>query len=103
MIAMPHLPGFFVGENCFHVLAVNSQEATLCELVKDAFTSQALGMFFTGPPMNQYGGTPIGYASSFCMRRAIALYLSLSHTDKVRGAIDLNDTGQFCVVSGFSP
>jgi len=52
MIATPHLPGFFVGENAFHVLAVNSQEATLCELiqmaydhlerdqVKDCFTSQ---------------------------------------------------------------
>ena len=81
MIAVPHLPGFFVGENAFHVLAANSQEATLCELIqmaydnlprekiKDCFTSQALGLFFSGPPMNQYGGTPIGYAASFCMRR----------------------------------
>ena len=115
MIAVPHLPGFFVGENAFHVLAANSQEATLCELIqmaydnlprekiKDCFTSQALGLFFSGPPMNQYGGTPIGYAASFCMRRAIALYLSLSHTDKVRGFIDLNSTDQFCQFSGFSP
>ena len=115
MIAVPHLPGFFVGENAFHVLAVNSQEDALCELIqmaydhldreriRDAFTSQALGLFFTGPPMNQYGGTPIAYAASFCMRRAIALYLSLSQTDKVRGFINLNDREQFCVFSGFSP
>jgi len=115
MIAVPHLPGFFVGENAFHVLAVNSQEATLCELiqmavdhltreqVKDCFTSQALGLFFTGPPMNQYGGTPIGYAASFCMKRAIALYLSLSQLNKVRGFIDLNATDQLCQFSGFAP
>merc|ERR1719313_1178359 len=37
------------------------------------------------------------------MKRAIALYLSLSQTDKVRGAIDLNSTAQFCEHSGFSP
>ena len=34
MVAVPHLPGFFVGENAFHVLAVNSQEETLCELIQ---------------------------------------------------------------------
>jgi len=74
MISVPHLPGFFVGENAFHVLAANSQEHTLCAIIqmahdeldrakiKDCFTSQALGFFFSGPPMNQYGGTPIGCA-----------------------------------------
>ena len=115
MIAVPHLPGFFVGENAFHVLAVNSQEDALCELIqmaydhldreriRDAFTSQALGLFFTGPPMNQYGGSPIGYAARSACARAIALYLSLSQTDKVRGFINLNDREQFCVFSGFSP
>merc|ERR1719197_1564032 len=72
------------------------------ELVKDCFTSQALGLFFSGPPMNQYGGTPIGYAAAFCMRRAIALYLSISQTDKVRGFIDLNSREQLCIFSGFS-
>jgi hypothetical protein len=115
MIAVPHLPGFFVGENAFHVLAANSQEAKLCELIQmaydnlprekvtDCYSSQALGLFFTGPPMNQYGGTPIGYAASFCCRKAIALYLSLSQTDKVRGCIDVNSPEQFCHFSGFSP
>jgi len=115
LIAFPHLPGFFVGENCLHVLAVNSQEDALCELitmvyeklprelVREAFTSQCLGLFFSGPPMNQYGGTPIAYAASFCMRRAVAMYLSYAMKDKVRGCIDMNATEQFCVKSGFSP
>ena len=115
MIATPHLPGFFVGENAFHVLAANSQETALCELiqmaydllprkdVKECFTSQCMGLFFTGPPMYQYGGTPMGYAASFCCRKAIALYLSLAYTDKVRGFIDLNDSSNLCVYSGFSP
>ena len=115
MIAVPHLPGFFVGENAFHVLAVNNQEESLCDLIQmcydtlereqvvDAFSSQALGLFFSGPPMNQYGGTPIAYAASFCMRRAVATYLSLAMKDKVRGAIDMNATEHFCVKSGFSP
>jgi len=106
MIAVPHLPGFFVGENAFHVLAANSQEAKLCELIQmaydnlprekvtDCFSSQALGLFFTGPPMNQYGGTPIGYAASFCCRKAIALYLSFpdgqgawQHRSQLAGAV----------------
>ena len=115
MIAVPHLPGFFVGENAFHVLAVNSQEDTLVDLIKmahellsreqikEAFSSQAMGVFFSGPPMNQYGGTPIAYAASFCMRRAVATYLSLAKDDKVRGSIDLNASDQLCVKSGFSP
>ena len=115
MIAVPHLPGFFVGENAFHVLAVNSQEDALCdlitmaydnlprELIKDAYSSQAMGLFFSGPPMNQYGGTPIAYAASFCMRKAVAMYLSLAMKDKVRGFIDLNAPDQFCIKSGFSP
>ena len=42
-------------------------------------------------------------ATSFCLKRAIALYLTISQTDKVRGFIDLNDTEQFCQFSGFSP
>ena len=62
-----------------------------------------MGLFFTGPPMYQYGGTPMGYAASFCCRKAIALYLSLAYTDKVRGFIDLNDSSNLCVYSGFSP
>ena len=91
------------------MLAVNNQEDTLCDLinmahkeltreqVKDCFTSQALGLFFQGPPMNQYGGTPIAYAAAFCMRRAVALYLSKSQTDKVRGFIGMNDEQHLCV------
>ena len=115
MIAVPHLPGFFVGENALHVLAVNNQEDALCEMIqmaydnlprerlRDCFTSQCLGPFFVGPPMNQYGGTAIAYAASFCMRRAVALMLSLSLKDKMRGFVDLNDPIHFCVHSGFSP
>mmetsp|Transcript_56145 Transcript_56145/g.111449 ORF Transcript_56145/g.111449 Transcript_56145/m.111449 type:complete len:986 (-) Transcript_56145:258-3215(-) len=115
MMAMPHHPGFFVGENAFHVLAVNSQEDALCSMIqmayeelsreqlRECFTSQCMGLFFTGPPMYQYGGTPIAYAASFCMRRAVALYLSLSHQDKVRGFIDMNDRNNLCVNTGFSP
>jgi hypothetical protein len=53
--------------------------------------------------MNQYGGTPIAYAASFCMRRAVATYLSLAKDNKVRGSIDLNAPDQLCVKSGFSP
>ena len=102
LMAQPHLKecasgGLFVGENLFHVLAVNSQEAALCrliklahkrlprELIKDCFNAQATGPFFWGKPMNTYGGTPLAYAASFCMRRAVAEYLKLAKDDKCRG------------------
>ena len=67
MMAMPHHPGFFVGENAFHVLAVNSQEDRLCDMItmayeqldreqlRSCFTSQCMGLFFQGEPMYQYG------------------------------------------------
>ena len=37
------------------------------------------------------------------MRRAVAMYLSLSHQDKVRGYFDVNSSEHFCVHTGFSP
>lgn len=90
LMAQPHLKdcasgGLFVGENLFHVLAVNNQEPALIKLIKlalerlprellcDCFTSQATGPFFWGKPMNTYGGTPLGYACSFAMKRAVQL------------------------------
>ena len=45
----------------------------------------------------------MGYAASFCMKRAIAVYLSLSSKDKVRGMIGLNDVEHQCQLTGFHP
>eukprot|EP00322_Chrysochromulina_rotalis_P000732 CAMPEP_0115884524 /NCGR_PEP_ID=MMETSP0287-20121206/30166_1 /TAXON_ID=412157 /ORGANISM="Chrysochromulina rotalis, Strain UIO044" /LENGTH=897 /DNA_ID=CAMNT_0003340839 /DNA_START=17 /DNA_END=2710 /DNA_ORIENTATION=+ len=115
LMAQAHLPGPFMGENTLHVLAVNRQEDTLCdllhlavdrlerELLKDCLLSQALGPFFWGKPMNTYGGTPVAYAASFCMRRAVGIYLSISSHDKIRGFIDLNERQHQCKLTGFSP
>ena len=36
--------------------------------------------------MNLYGGTPIGYACAFCMKKAIAKYLAIAKEDKVHAA-----------------
>ena len=59
---------------CSQVLAVNSQEDALCHLIqlaydrldgdllRDCFTSQAVGGFFWGKPMNTYGGSPVRIA-----------------------------------------
>ena len=83
LMAQPHIVGtvnLFIGENLFHVLAANSQEKALVRLIqlayerldrdllRQCFTSQATGPFFWEKPMNGYGGTPLGYACSFCMK-----------------------------------
>lgn len=83
LMAQPHIVGtvnLFVGENLFHVLAANAQEQALVRLIqlayerlnrdllRECFTSQATGPFFWVKPMCGYGGTPIAYACSFCMK-----------------------------------
>ena len=115
LLAQAHLPGFFIGENALHVLAVNRQEDALCDLLymaesklsrallKDCITSQAVGAFFWGKPMNTYGGTPIAYAASFCMKRAVAVYLKLGASDKMRGFVGLNEAEHQCKLTGFAP
>ena len=104
LLAQAHGPGPFVGENAFHVAAVNRRERALCAMIQlahdgleapalaAALTAQAAGPFFAALPTAHYGGTPLGYACSFCLRRAVSLLLSLSaRSRKLAGAVSLNE------------
>ena len=95
------------------VLCVPLQEAALCrliqlaydrldrEMLRECFTSQAVGPFFWVKPMNTYGGTPMAYAAAFCMRKAIALWLQLARHDKMRGFVGLNgEYAEHCKLTG---
>ncbi len=118
LLVQSHLPGPFVGENAFHVMAVNRQEDTLCTMIQLAhdhlsrpelelcFWAQASGAFFLSEPMASYGGTPLSFAATFCLRRAIALLLSLSlrsKQDKMKGIVDTNSPKHACMRSGLMP
>jgi hypothetical protein len=108
MLMIHQPPGPFIGENCLHVLAVNSYEDEICECVELAmtrldvdkqtalFTSQSAGVFFENPPQNFYGGTPLAYACCFCLKRAVAVMINT-------GLVGLNVQEDRCVVSGFLP
>ena len=105
-----HRAGFplFTGESSFHICCVNRREDLLCELLQLALdklthlevtvvlASQATGVFFGGPPMRWYGGTPLGYACSFGLRKAVQAML-------VSGVVSLNDPAGACQMTGMMP
>ena len=76
-----------MGENCLHIVAANSKEEELLEMlglavarlpadkVEAMLTAQCEGGFFTEAPMHFYGGTPLGYACVFCLKRAVVAML----------------------------
>ena len=105
-----HRAGFplFTGESSFHICCVNRREDLLCELLQLALDnltrqevtvvlgSQATGVFFGGPPMRWYGGSPLGYACSFGLRKAVQAML-------VSGVVSLNDPASACQMTGMMP
>ena len=105
-----HRAGFplFTGESSFHICCVNRREDLLCELLQRALDnltrqevavvlgSQATGVFFGGPPMRWYGGSPLGYACSFGLRKAVQAML-------VSGVVSLNDPAGACQMTGMMP
>lgn len=108
LMLQTHGPGPFYGENCMHCIAVNSHEEELCEMIalatkklpKDSveilLTAQTEGVFFNDAPMNFYGGTPLSYASVFCLKRAVKMMLDT-------GLVTLDSPAARCEVSGFLP
>ena len=58
--------------------------------------SNAEGVFFEGNPMRTYGGSPLAYACSFGMERAVVRMLETGH-------VDLNDRDCCCKITGFLP
>ena len=117
LLAESHHPGPFLGENAFHIAAVNCREDALCDMVEiahthlepellhETLTSQAAGGFFSALPTAHYGGTPLAYACAFCLRRAVALYLSLStrSTKLDSSTVSVNDPRRACTLTGFLP
>ena len=114
--AQAHAPGAFTGENSFHIYAVNQREDHLCEAIQLAhdnlspaqlqqlYWSHATGPFFSERPMVLYGETPLSYACCHCLRRAVALMLSLSlRSPKMRHIIDPNNEEHACRRTGFLP
>jgi hypothetical protein len=105
-----HRAGFplFTGESSFHICCVNRREDLLCELLQLALDnltrqevtvvlgSQATGVFFGGPPMRWYGGSPLGYACSFGLRKAVQTML-------MSGVVSLNDPASACQMTGMMP
>lgn len=118
LLPLAHVGQPFAGENALHVLAVNRREHELCHLIELAaasldraelealFHSQARGVFFTSPPMCFYGGSVLGYAVAFSLRRAVATMLRLSGAGgegAMVGLLDLNDPKQACEQTGMLP
>lgn len=106
-----HGAGMFYGENCMHVLCVNSREAEACELFDEVSSRlpraevhrllrmQASGSFFRSPPVDFYGSTPLSYACIFGMKQLLAKILAWGGPE-----IDVNDASQFgCQTTGFLP
>lgn len=100
--------GPFVGENCLHIVAANSREEELLEMLGLAvarlpaeqleamLTAQCEGGFFTEAPMHFYGGTPLGYACVFCLKRAVVTMLDT-------GLVSLDSDSARCTISGLLP
>ena len=108
LMIQPHATGPFIGENCLHVVAANSHESELVEMlelaisrlprdmVEHMLTAQTEGVFFNESPMRFYGGTPLGYACCFCLKRAVAAMLTTE-------LVSLNAPAARCDITGFLP
>jgi hypothetical protein len=109
LLAQSHGSGPFIGENAFHVAAVNRREHLLCQMVelahahldidalREVLSSQATGAFFAVLPTANYGSTPLAYACCFCLKHAVTLMLSLSaRSKKLEGILSLNDPKLAC-------
>ena len=116
LLEQAHLDGPFVGETALHIVAINRQEDALCKMLQLAhehlnseqlervFLTQATGGFFLDEPMALYGGTPLAYAATFGLRRAIVIMLSLSaRSTKMQGLLDINHPRLACRRTGFLP
>ena len=112
VLLIAHGPGPFAGENLLHIITVNRQEPLLLELIELAITrlspkelrqlfySQAAGPFFDAMPMRYYGSSPVGYATCFGMKAAMAKLLL---HPALQGVISLNDVDLACPITGFMP
>ena len=106
----------FNGENCLIIAAVNRREKQVCEMIEIArqlepldrvklYTEQPTGVFFDGPPMHRYGGTPLAYMACFGMKKALALLLHGESRPVTSGGagIDLNSKELACHRTGMLP
>ena len=96
----------FNGESSLHVASVNKQEELLVKMIdlgertlssdacKTLLNHQARGVFFKDTPMNMYGGTALGYAATFGLKKAVTRMLATKHV-----ALDENP----CEQTGFYP
>jgi len=117
LIPLGHAKGlFFAGENSLHILAVNSREMELMEVIwiaarnlkrkalKKTFTAPARGGFFLEEPMLFYGGSAVSYAVAFELEGAIRqMLLAADECAEMQGVIDLNEPSHACPLTGFLP
>ena len=109
MLKLRHATGKpYAGETLLHIAAANSREEVLLQLIelgvaklakedlKGLLLAQATGAFFRSTPMSQYGGTVLGYACSFDLRKVVVALLNTGH-------VSLDSLEDACVVSGFLP
>ena len=117
LIPLGHAKGlFFAGENSLHILAVNSREMELMEVIwiaarnlkrkqlKKTFTAPARGGFFLEEPMLFYGGSAVSYAVAFELEGAIRqMLIAADECPEMEGVIDLNEPAHACPLTGFLP
>ena len=85
----------YEGEGSLHILAANRKEELICKLLEHAskhysdkeliqlLSQRAVGIFFSEPPMCNFGLTPVAYFAARKLRRPLLLLFATRDVDRL--------------------